>query len=539
MIQDRYRRHVRSATRMLRHLGRSVAGSRAFFVLRDRSDPAQPQIIACHPPLSDDALLKCFGGEHVVCEQVEDDHAHHSYVGLAALAGFDNRELAHEMTVVAAETLATQAASLTTIDAVTGLMDRDTFVALVDERAARGEGSALLIVDIDRVYRVVARVGDAGTDEFLRAVAVRLVEALDDEVVARIGGDKFGVLLRADTGEAAVLALATSLHQALRAPFRVADEDIIITASIGVAIATEPSPATALLHQADVGIALATDAGGAVTRVFRAGANNGPAFALLRERDIRLGVNRGEFTTFFQPIMNTRGGALHAFEALLRWRNPAEGLLPPSTFLDVLQETGLIDMVGRRVIRESCEHAARWHDLSGTLVPVSVNIAPVQLYADDFCDDVARILAETGLPPRGLILELTESAFIEDLARARAALIALGRLGVRVLIDDFGSGYSSLSYLHELPVSGIKLDRQWFRAIETCERQREIVRTIVGLAHYMEMDVVAEGIESAAQLTAARDLHCDFAQGYCFAQALDAEHATRFLARNLARSAAA
>jgi len=189
------------------------------------------------------------------------------------------------------------------------------------------------------------------------------------------------------------------------------------------------------------------------------------------------------------------------------------------------------------VIRESCEHAARWLALSGSLVPVSVNISPVQLYADDFCADIALALEETGLPPQGLILELTENAFIDDATKVRATLTALKQLGVRVLIDDFGTGYSSLSYLHELPVSGIKLDRMWFRAIETSETQREIVRTIVGLAHFMHMDVVAEGIETPNQLSAARDLNCDFAQGFCFGRPFDAEHATRYLAQTLSRNA--
>jgi len=161
----------------------------------------------------------------------------------------------------------------------------------------------------------------------------------------------------------------------------------------------------------------------------------------------------------------------------------------------------------------------------------------VQLYADDFCDDIALALRECGLPPEGLILELTENAFIDDATKVRTTLRALKNLGVRVMIDDFGTGYSSLSYLHELPVSGIKLDRMWFRSIETSETQREIVRTIVGLAHFMHMEVVAEGIETSTQLTAARDLQCDFAQGFCFGRPFDAEHATRYLAQTLARAA--
>ena len=524
---------------MVQHLGRAIRGSRAFFVFRDRSDPVQTQIIACHPPLPSEALLRCLGAEHVVCERFESDGGHETYVGIAAPAGFENAELALEMTTVAAESLAIGRTDLAPIDALTGLPDRDAFATLLNDRLAAGLPTSLLVIDVDRYYRVVARFGDAGGCQLVQQVALRLTETLGDVPVARLGGDKFGVLVESPDGERAALALAAEAHTVFRSPFRVSGEEIFVTASIGVSVPTRTVDAATMVHQGDAAIALATDAGGGVTEIFRESMNNASAFALLRERDVRHAVSRDEFTVYFQPIVSTGPEDLHAFEALLRWRNPEEGLLPPATFLDVLHDTGLIEVVGRRVIHEACEHAARWMALSGRLVPVSVNIAPVQLYDEDFCDEVARALAAAGLPPQGLILELTEDAFIADVARARAALGRLRQLGVRLLIDDFGSGYSSLTYLHELPVSGIKLDRQWFRAIETSGTQREIVRTIVGLAHFMAMEVVAEGIESIAQLNAARALHCDFAQGFCFSQALDAEQATRYLAKTLSRSAAA
>ena len=544
MIQDRYRKHAHKAAAMIQHLGRAVRGSRAFFVWRDRTDPAQPQIIACHPPLSDAALLRCFGGDHVVCERVSEDDTHHAFVGVASESAFDNHELAHEMTAVAAQSLAS--AIVVAEPDPSHVPGRDEFVALLSERInadpAGTSDVAVLVVEIDRLHRVLARFGDAGAEQLMRAVGQRFVEALDPRsCVARLATDRFGILLPAEacaTCESPAAETAALIHGVLRDPIVIDEQDIFVTASVGIAIGTQAWRPANLLHDADLAIAMVKSSGGGATRVFRAGMDNLPAAELLRERDVRLAVARDEFTVLFQPIVGAERGALHAFEALLRWRNPQEGLLPPSTFLDVLHETGLIDVVGRRVIRESCEHAARWLALSGALVPVSVNIAPVQLYADDFCEHLARTLAETGLPAEGLILELTENAFIDDATKVLQTLRAVRDLGVRVLIDDFGTGYSSLSYLHELPVSGIKLDRVWFRAIETSATQREIVRTIVGLAHFMHMDVVAEGIESTTQLDAARALHCDFAQGFCFARPLDAEHATRYLARTLSRGVA-
>jgi len=541
MSHDRYKRHVSRASALLQHLGRAVRGSRAFFVFRDRSDPVQPQIIACHPPLTEEELLRCLGSRHVVMEQVSDDDRHSAVVGLVTDADFDNEELAHSMTAVAAQSLKTDICiGAETFDAATGLPDRTAFLNLLTEKLdpSNPNSVAVLVVDIDRFYRVVARFSDSGAEEALRNVGTRLRESIDPRfMIARLGLDRLGIVIP-DATEDTALEVASAVHEALRPPVEVAGDSIFVTATIGVALGGHEWQPGNLLHGADLAVAVASSAGG-TTRVFRAGMDNTSAFQLLRERDVRLAVTRDEFTVFFQPIVDATRGGLHAFEALLRWRNPDEGLLPPSTFLDVLHETGLIDIVGRRVIREACEHAARWHELSGSLVPVSVNVSPVQLYAADFCDHIAETLDQTGLPAEGLILEVTENALIDDAAKVRSTLRTLKALGVRVMIDDFGTGYSSLSYLHELPVSGIKLDRMWFRSIETSETQREIVRTIVGLAHFMHMDVVAEGIETANQLTAAQDLKCDFAQGFCFGRPFDAEHATRYLAKTLSLSAVA
>src|SRR6185436_5182390 len=321
---------------------------------------------------------------------------------------------------------------------------------------------------LDRFHRVNARFGEPGGDELLRAVSERLLEvsASHAALVARIGADRFGVLISSETSESATASFAEKIHEWLTPAFIVGSESIFVSASIGVALGDITTAAGNLLHDADLAVAQLKAQGGGATLIFRAGMDNLPANQLARERDVRLAVHRGEFTVHFQPIVDADGGGLHAFEALLRWRNPEEGLLPPSMFLDVLNETGLIDDVGRFVIRESCDHAARWHQLSGSLVPVSVNVVPRQIYGDGFCEFIARTLRDADLPAEGLILELTEEALIHDALKAHEILGALKAIGVRVMIDDFGTGYSSLSYLHDLPVSGIKLDRGFFSSID-------------------------------------------------------------------------
>jgi diguanylate cyclase (GGDEF)-like protein len=538
MKSDPYKNQVARATAAVRHLGGAVRGSRAFFIYRDRTDASQPSVIACHPPLSDEDMLACLGGGHVVWASVSDGDGHHARLGLATDTTFENKELAGELTLLAAQSLSRRASLQLSAMGPTVLPDRSAFMQQLDLAlhgmpGSRNDHIAVIVVDVDHFHRVISRFGEAGGDDLMSILGSRIKQCLlPGTVFAHLGGDRVAVMITVDRGENAhdfAFETAADIQAVLNAAARVADEEIVVTASIGVALGGDDILATTLLHDADQAIAMAKRAGGATTRVFRAGMNNETAFQMLRERDVRVAVGRGEFVPYYQPIVDVATGQLRSFEALLRWRNPEEGTLPPSTFLDVLEETGLIEIVGRRVIRESCGHAARWMSINGSLVPVAVNVAPVQLEAPDFCDYVARCLAETNLPPAGLILELTESALIADKTNTQRALGRLRELGVRVRIDDFGTGYSALAYLHELPVNGIKLDRSWFRRIEDSRQLRETVRAIVSLAHLMDMDVVAEGIETIAQLETARELGCDFAQGFWFSAALDAEHATRYI----------
>jgi diguanylate cyclase (GGDEF)-like protein len=532
---DLYRNHLSHAAAMVRHLGDAVRGSRAFFIYRDLSDASQPSVIACHPPLPEAAMLRCLGNAQVVWESVSDNDGHSALIGLATDSEFGNRELVTELTCLAAQSLASTARAPET--APPAGPNRARFIeqleaALGDRQCGQSGRIAVIVVDVDHFHRVTARFGEAGGEELMRILARRIMACLPpDTMIASLGGDRFGMIVPGTSGteaEQQALGVAAKIQAAFNEPACLAGEDIIATASIGVGLGGPGAQATKLLHDVDEAIAMAKRAGGSTTRVFREGMNNSAAFQLLRERDVRLAVIRDEFTPFFQPIVGAMSTELHGFEALLRWRNPEEGVLPPATFLDVLEETGLIEVVGRRVIRESCGQAARWLAATGTLVPVSVNIAPMQLSAPDFCDHIAQCLADCGLPPAGLILELTENTLVADKARTQATLERLRHLGVRARIDDFGTGYSALAYLHQLPVSGIKLDRSWFTRLDDSAEQRAIVRAIVALAHHMDMEVVAEGIETMVQLQRAREFGCNYVQGFGFSRPLDAEQAIRY-----------
>lgn len=240
---------------------------------------------------------------------------------------------------------------------------------------------------------------------------------------------------------------------------------------------------------------------------------------------------RDHVVPLFEPILGAAAGELRGFEALVHWRNTDEGPLPPS--LDTREETGLIEVIGRRLIRESCNEAARWMALTRAVVPVSVNIALMELSAPDFCDYVERCLARSRLPAAGLVLELSANGLVANDAKAHSTLHRLRSAGVRVRIDDFGAGHSSLADLRELPVSGIKLSRSWFTRLDQSAEQRDIVRAIVALAHDLAMDVVAEGIETMSQFQRVREFGCDFAQGFGVSRPLNTEQAMQYARRHL------
>jgi len=469
-------------------------------------------------------------------------HADGSYRWLMARAatvcdsqGLPNRVVGWLSDVTDRKTLERQYAGSARHDTMTGLPNR---VLLTDrltdalEICKRGEsGFALLVVDLNNFHRINSRFGDVGGDDVLRSVAQVLRQSVRiEDVVARIGGDKFGILILGDELQSVAGGIATRIKTALRRPYRLNDEEIFISATIGVVIGQSSyARAGEVLRDADSALDEGKRLGGDRVLVFQPAMHHAPAARLGRERDIRLAMERGEFALHFQPMLGAPNGDVTAFEALLRWQHPTEGLLGPSHFLDVLRETGLIIPVGRRVIRDACTAAARWQQEGRARVSVSVNVATSQLAYQGFVADVEQALFESGLEPASLMLEVTEEALVGDADSTRAVLQRLRACGVRVFVDDFGTGYSSLSHLRELPVHGVKIDRGFLDGIHLPGAQREIVRTIVRLAHLLNLDVVAEGVETEAQMDVIRDLQCDIAQGFWIARPLDPDAAEAFL----------
>ncbi|HSI33661.1 MAG TPA: EAL domain-containing protein [Tepidisphaeraceae bacterium] len=456
-------------------------------------------------------------------------------------------------------------------DALTGLPNRTLFLDRVDEclrRHAAGANAApfaVLFLDLDRFKIVNDSLGHAAGDALLRGVAGRLTACVRETTpaagtrgfttVARLGGDEFTVLLDGLSCEADATAVAGRILRALARPFDCGGgHEVTATASVGIvtaggahhpfsrdpkgelraspeasASATHTS-AQDLLRDADAAMYKAKEAGKNRFAVFDAALHAAAVARLRLEGDLRRAVARGEFLLHYQPIVSLDTGALHGFEALLRWRC-GDRVVPPADFIPLAEETGLIVGIGRWVLEEACRQMADWQArVPGTSrAGVSINLSRRQLTDPDLIGHLRRVLAATGVDPAAVKLEITESAIMGDTDAARAVLEAIKRTGVRLSMDDFGTGYSSLSCLHRFPLDELKIDRSFIANLEGRSDAAAVVQSIVTLAHNLGMGVVAEGLEKPEQAAFLQAVDCDFGQGYLFARPLDPAAAEQVL----------
>jgi diguanylate cyclase (GGDEF)-like protein/PAS domain S-box-containing protein len=409
-------------------------------------------------------------------------------------------------------------------DPLTGLPNRALVLDRLNHGLARanrtGTQVGVLFLDLDRFKLVNDSHGHAAGDEMLVALAQRLSSTVRPaDTVARFGGDEFVVLCEDIGDESEALEIAERLADALRVPFVLGSQEMYLSGSIGIAMSTAGDRAEDLLRNADAAMYRAKERGRARCELFDSAMRERAMSRLELESDLHRAVERNEFLLHFQPKINLRAGRVVGVEALVRWEHPTRGLVAPNEFIAVAEETGLIVPIGRYVIEEACWHIARWRRLAGDRGPmVSVNLSARQLQHPDIVDVVATALTKSGVDPGDLCVEITESVLLEDGEGAGAVLRALKDLGVQVAIDDFGTGYSALSYLQRFPIDELKVDRSFVDALCTDGAGSTIVGAVIGLAHAMDITVVAEGVETAAQLSELRRLGCDQGQGYWFAR---------------------
>jgi len=408
-------------------------------------------------------------------------------------------------------------------DELTGLANR----ALLADRLARALARAkrnggevgLLLIDLDRFREINDSLGHKAGDAMLVEAAKRIGAVLRaEDSVARAGGDEFVVILGEIADESAVARVAQKIRAALVPPMEIGTHPIHCTASIGLAVyPRDGGNAEELLKNADTAMYRAKAAGRDAVRFYAAEMNAASARRLELESELHGALERGELEVHFQPQVDlAHDGAICGFEALARWRHPQRGMVPPAEFIPIAEDSGLIGPIGDWVLREACRAARGWVEAFGADLKVAVNLSARQFGAADLAASVAAALRESRLPAKNLELEVTESLVMADADRSAATLAELKRMGIALSIDDFGTGYSSLAYLRRFPIDHIKIDRSFVNDIATDPDGAAICASIIAMAHALRLQVVAEGVETDAQLGFLRQRQCDRMQGYLF-----------------------
>ena len=423
-------------------------------------------------------------------------------------------------------------------DELTGLANRRLFVDRLEMqlRTARREKNllALLFLDLDKFKRINDTLGHDAGDQLLITVAERLKRCVRaNDTVARFGGDEFVILLTDITDPLSVTHIAQLILASLKQPITLNQHEIIVSTSIGITLApTDGLEAESLVKNADLALYRAKDQGRDCYHYFTEELNAQAIRQLVLEQELRLALSTDQFTLAFQPQFDFKMGQLICVEALLRWRHPAHGTVFPNDFVTVAEETGLIVPIGNWVLRNACKQVRQLQLETGRNIKVSVNLSMRQFHDEQLEDNIAQALSFSGLKARHLELEVTESMLMGDVDMVVARLTRLKSTGVSIAIDDFGSGYSSLSYLRKLPVDVLKVDRAFVRDIPEQLHDMEITAAVIAVAHKLGLKVVAEGVENIDQRDFLMINRCDYAQGYFFSKPLCYDGLKGFMQRN-------
>lgn len=417
-------------------------------------------------------------------------------------------------------------------DALTGLPNRLLFedrlnlaLSRLDRASHQGMAQrlAVLFVDLDGFKPINDSFSHAAGDAILRGAAHRLrQEVRECDTVARVGGDEFLILLENVSDVAACTAMAHRVLAALARPFEVSGKQVQIACSIGIAIHPDHGERHKLVANADAAMYVAKRAGGACHALFEPHMASDASEQLELQNDLRHALERGELSLHYQPKIDGLGGQVCGVEALLRWQHPKHGMVSPAVFIALAERFGLIGRLGNWVINEACRQAAEWAR-NGTTMRVAINISAHQLREHDLAARIEAALLLHGVQASQLLCEITESVAMDDLKATQRTFDALARIGVFLSIDDFGSGYSSLNYLRQLPARQLKIDRSFVKDLESSEDARAVVSAVVKLAHALGLRVVAEGVETSGQRDVLRDMHCDELQGFFFARPMSAD----------------
>ncbi|AGI26829.1 PAS/PAC sensor-containing diguanylate cyclase/phosphodiesterase [Pseudomonas sp. ATCC 13867] len=422
-------------------------------------------------------------------------------------------------------------------DELTGLANRTLFKERLHEASQRarqeGRTAALLLIDLDRFKLLNDSLGHEVADQLLRQMARRMTQTVPEaDTIARLSGNEFAVLIDSYASLAALARLSSRLLAKLRTPMTVGGHELVISASVGISLLPDNAwEISALMSQANMAMHHAKHLGGNTFQFFTDNLQACTLERLQLETRLRKAIDEGQLDVHYQPKLNLANERLDSAEALVRWRHPELGMVPPGDFIGLAEETGLIGAIGEFVLRRACQQARAWQ-LQGHELRVSVNLSVHQLRTGNLVELVRAVLDETGLPPNLLELELTESQLLDNVESVTVTFRQLREMGVKLAIDDFGTGYSSLSYLKRFPVDYVKIDQTFIRDLSERGEDAAITRAIIAMAHSLELKVVAEGVEHPEQLRFLRAHGCDEIQGYLISQPLPAEECQALLEEN-------
>jgi diguanylate cyclase (GGDEF)-like protein len=440
-------------------------------------------------------------------------------------------------------------------DSLTGLPNRKMFKDYLTRVAAESQRNmqtlAILFLDLDNFKRINDTMGHQAGDKLLKAFADRLSSRLREtdmlahpvndhsgELVARLAGDEFIILLQDTLGPGDAQKVAIRIIGSLSEPFIVNQQEIHISTSIGIALfPTDGDDGNELLKNADIAMYSAKKLGRNNYQYYSSEMNEEAMNKLKIESRLRRAVENNELELYFQPQMNLATGLIIGVESLLRWRDEELGQVSPEVFIPIAEEFGLIIPISEWVILGACRQARTWQDTYHHPLMMSVNISAVHFNGQDLEGVIAKSLKETGLDPQHLELELTETSILQDPDQATRTLIAFKQMGLQISLDDFGTGYSSLSYLMKLPIDKLKIDKSFIQHMKADTSGASIVSAIIAMAHSLELSVIAEGVELEEHMQLLRKMHCDMVQGYFIARPLPASEFEEMFADSLKRRA--
>ena len=498
------------------------------------TDLAQPELIAVRAALHDQRPC------HVVLRNYRKDGSMYwNELNIAPVrndAGMVTHYIGVHTDISDAKTHQDELARQANHDSLTGLPNRNLLWDRIDRACARtqryGDFAAVAFLDLDNFKVVNDSLGHSLGDHLLRAVAQRLQSSLRAmDTVARLGGDEFVLVLSDQKGEPSVSGELQRIVESFSQPFAVDGRDVFITASVGVALYPQDAkdPET-LMKSAELAMYRAKESGRNGYQLYTAEMQTRVTERLALEGKLRRALERGEFSLHYQPQVDLRSKRIFGVEALIRWNQPDLGMVSPAKFIPLAEETGLIVPIGAWVVRTACRQCKAWQDAGLPPVTVAVNISARQFREKNLLQVVAQILTETGLNPRQLELEVTESVIMHDAQQIIASLQAFRDMGVKLSVDDFGTGYSSLSYLKRFPVDRLKIDQSFVHDLGSDADDAAIAQAVITLGHTMGLRVIAEGVETPEQLAFLRRHECDEMQGYLFGKPMPADEFAKLLA---------